>query len=88
VLIAPHHGSKTSSSTKFLNAVQPDTVLIPAGYRNAFGHPHQLVLSRYHAINADWLNTADRGAINLQLRNNNVSITTMRDSESRYWNTQ
>ncbi len=47
VLIAPHHGSKTSSTFEFIKAVQPDYVLISAGYRNQFGHPHPIVLQRY-----------------------------------------
>ncbi len=47
VLLAPHHGSKSSSSAAFLDAVQPRIVLVQAGYRNRFGHPAQSVLLRY-----------------------------------------
>ena len=65
VLIAPHHGSKTSSTFDFIKAVQPDYVLISAGCRNQFGHPHPAVLQRYEQVNAKWLNTADKGAITL-----------------------
>ena len=39
VLLVPHHGSKTSSSAAFLDAVQPQLALVQAGYRNRFGHP-------------------------------------------------
>jgi competence protein ComEC len=46
VLLAPHHGSKTSSSAEFLNAVNPQLVVIQAGYRNRFGHPHAEVMGR------------------------------------------
>jgi competence protein ComEC len=86
VLIAPHHGSKTSSTTKFLQAVQPKYVLIPAGYRNQFGHPHKDVLSRYQTINAKWLNTADSGAISVTVKNNGITVTSLRDTASHYWN--
>ena len=47
VLLVPHHGSKTSSSAGFLDAVQPALALAQAGYRNRFGHPAPPVLERY-----------------------------------------
>ena len=47
LLLAPHHGSKTSSSAEFLDAVAPGLVVIQAGYRNRFGHPAEVVLQRY-----------------------------------------
>ncbi|MDO8374651.1 MAG: DNA internalization-related competence protein ComEC/Rec2 [Polaromonas sp.] len=47
VLLVPHHGSKTSSSAAFLDAVQPTLALAQAGYRNRFGHPAPPVLARY-----------------------------------------
>jgi len=47
VLIVPHHGSKTSSSAAFLDAVRPAVAVVQAGYRNRFGHPAEEVLARY-----------------------------------------
>ena len=47
VLLVPHHGSKTSSSPAFLDAVRPRFALVQAGYRNRFGHPAPPVLARY-----------------------------------------
>ena len=47
VLIAPHHGSRTSSSGLFLDAVAPRIAVFQAGYRNRFGHPAADVLQRY-----------------------------------------
>jgi competence protein ComEC len=47
VLIVPHHGSKTSSSAPFLDAVHPALAVFQAGYRNRFGHPAPEVLDRY-----------------------------------------
>ena len=46
VLLVPHHGSKTSSSAAFLDAVQPRIAIVQAGYRNRFGHPAAPVLQR------------------------------------------
>jgi len=86
VLVAPHHGSKTSSTAEFLQAVQPDYVLIAAGYRNQFGHPHKDVLARYRQIHAKWLTSADSGAIAVNSKNNGLVVQGMRETESRYWN--
>ena len=47
VLLVPHHGSKTSSSQPFLQALQPRLALVQAGYRNRFGHPAPEVVARY-----------------------------------------
>ncbi len=47
VLLVPHHGSKTSSSAAFLDAVRPRIGLVQAGYRNRFGHPVPEVVARH-----------------------------------------
>ena len=47
LLLVPHHGSKTSSSAAFLDAVRPQIALVQTGYRNRFGHPAGPVLARY-----------------------------------------
>ncbi|MBN9572325.1 DNA internalization-related competence protein ComEC/Rec2 [Alicycliphilus denitrificans] len=47
VLLVPHHGSKTSSSEAFVDAVRPRLALVQAGYRNRFGHPAPEVAARY-----------------------------------------
>lgn len=47
VLVAPHHGSRTSSTPAFLEAVAPREAIFTVGYRNRFGHPHPLVAQRY-----------------------------------------
>ncbi len=86
VLIAPHHGSKTSSTSGFLQAIQPEYVLIPAGYRNQFGHPHQDVLLRYQQIKAKWLTSADSGAITISVKDGSWVAQPMRDTDSKYWN--
>jgi competence protein ComEC len=47
VLLVPHHGSKTSSSPAWIDAVSPRVALVQAGYRNRFGHPAPQVEQRY-----------------------------------------
>lgn len=49
VLKAGHHGSRSSSSQKFLGTVDPELVFIPSGNGNQFGHPHLSVMRRIHA---------------------------------------
>ncbi|MDP3611446.1 MAG: ComEC/Rec2 family competence protein, partial [Rubrivivax sp.] len=49
VLLVPHHGSRTSSTASFLDAVAPSVALVQAGYRSRFGHPAPDVVARYRS---------------------------------------
>ncbi|MBU6503784.1 MAG: DNA internalization-related competence protein ComEC/Rec2 [Burkholderiales bacterium] len=62
VLLVPHHGSKTSSSAAFLDAVQPRLALVQAGYRSPYGHPAAQVLVRYQERGIRVLDSAHCGA--------------------------
>ncbi|MCF5709107.1 DNA internalization-related competence protein ComEC/Rec2 [Pseudomonas syringae] len=64
---APHHGSHSSSSKPFLRAVMPTGVLISRGRNNAFGHPHPRVMARYKWHGIASYDSAELGAIRLQL---------------------
>ncbi|WP_255839023.1 DNA internalization-related competence protein ComEC/Rec2 [Pseudomonas benzenivorans] len=66
-LLAPHHGSRSSSSSAFVRAVAPSAVLISRGRHNAFGHPHPIVLARYGALPAKLHDTVEQGALRLRL---------------------
>ena len=66
VLVAPHHGSQTSSSRKFLTAVRPQTIVVSAGWQNRFGFPHQAVLERYKRLAAQIYRTDHHGAVMLR----------------------
>ena len=63
VLVAPHHGSDTSSTPPFVRAVDPQYVIFSTGYRNRYHFPRPRVMSRYRRIGARLLNTARDGAI-------------------------
>lgn len=63
VLLVPHHGSKTSSSAAFLDAVQPQWALVQSGYRNRFGHPAASVLQRYRERQIAVLDSPHCGAM-------------------------
>ena len=85
VLVAPHHGSKTSSTAAFIGAVRPDLVLFPVGYRNRFHHPHPTVVARYDEARVHRLDSASAGAIELQLRADGTSVSGWRARHRRYW---
>lgn len=67
VLLSPHHGSGTSSQASFLQRVNPQTVLISAGFLNPYHHPHPRVISRYEKLGVRILNTAQLGGIRVKL---------------------
>ena len=85
VLVAPHHGSRTSSSAEFIAAVRPAVVVVPAGYRNRFGHPRADVLERYAAAPARVLRTDLDGAVTVRLSAGGVQAFGERAVQPRYW---
>ena len=84
VLLMPHHGSKTSSSPLFLDAVQPRTALVQAGYRNRFGHPAAEVLERYQARNIEVVESARCGAATWSSSEPD-GVRCERAANPRYW---
>jgi len=82
-LLVPHHGSRSSSSPGFLNAVSPRGGLLSRGRHNSFGHPHAQVVARYHARQAQLHDTAEQGALMLWLGRHGEVIG-LRD-ERRFW---
>jgi len=66
-LLAPHHGSRGSSTGKLLEALAPRAVLVSRGWSNPFGHPHPAALARYRALPAAVHDTARQGALHLRL---------------------
>jgi competence protein ComEC len=83
VLIAPHHGSKTSSSEAFLAAVAPRVAAFQAGYRNRFGHPALSVLARYQAQGIEARQQATCGAWTWQ--SGSGSERCQREERRRFW---
>ena len=63
VLMAPHHGSKTSSSDAFLDAVQPQICVISCGWKNRYKFPHAEVLQRYARRDCRAYRTDIHGAV-------------------------
>ena len=65
VLKAPHHGSHTSSSKAYLDAVQPEVCIISCGAGNDYGHPHKETLAAYKKIKAKIFETDKNGTITI-----------------------
>lgn len=85
ILIAPHHGSKTSGLPQFIYATHPKWVIFPTGYRNRYHFPHVKVVARYHAIQARTLNTAETGAIQFKIGQTIESPILYRTFSQHYW---
>jgi competence protein ComEC len=84
IVLAPHHGSKTSSSSAWVSALAPDVVLFSAGYRHRYGHPHADIVERYEVSGSQLFNTATSGALRLEFKPEGVAITETR-SAAPFW---
>lgn len=84
VLLAPHHGSGTSSTAAFLETVHPELALFQVGYKNRYHHPKQEVFERYADFGIKRLRTDEAGAITLQF-GNTLAISEYRNEHARYW---
>ena len=87
VLLAPHHGSRTSSSGAFLRAVQPRWIVISRGYRNRFGFPHPEVMQRYRAQGSGILDTTCGGSLELRfnMHPQRLQVIDWRRRHARFW---
>jgi competence protein ComEC len=87
IFMAPHHGSKTSSSLDLLKNLEPDQAFAQNGYRNRYGHPHPTVSARYRDLNIPFYQTPITGAQIWTFRNNTKSSTQFwRRDINRLWN--
>jgi competence protein ComEC len=82
VLLVPHHGSKTSSSPAFLDAVAPRVALVQSGYRNRYGHPAPAVAARYAERGIAFIDTVGCGAWSASGDSHGVCE---RERSRRYW---
>ncbi len=88
ILVAPHHGSISSSTPAFVAAVRPNYLLFPIGYENRYHFPSKKVVARYQNIKAKLYNTASSGAITFKFsRKQQISIPQQyRKLFHHYWN--
>lgn len=84
VLLAPHHGSGTSSTEAFLRAVRPELAIFQVGYRNRYGHPRADVYARYQQLGIRSLRTDESGAVIMDL-GDRLQAESYRQAHARYW---
>ena len=85
LLQVPHHGSRTSSTSGFLDAVAPAAAVISVGYRNRFRHPATEVVNRYAERDIRVLRTDESGAVLVRVASDGIQIRAWRDMRARYW---
>jgi competence protein ComEC len=86
VLIAPHHGSKTSSTPDFVATVEPAITIFTVGYLNRFGHPKAQIVDRYEAINSRIYRSDQDGAVLLDFtEKQGITIQRWRQQAKHYW---
>ena len=84
-VVAPHHGSRTSSTAAFIAATAPRWVIFPVGYRNRFRHPAADVWARWEETGAGMLRTDLAGAVSFDLAPAAAEPVAERERAPRYW---
>ncbi len=87
VLMVPHHGSKTSSGTAFIEALRPTLAIASAGWLNRYHHPSDAVVARYRRAGVPFLDTATSGAIEVAFPADDAphTVSRWRLRQARYW---
>lgn len=86
VLIAPHHGSRTSSSETLLDVVSPKMAIFTVGYRNRFGHPKADIVERYRRRGIQTYRSDEDGAVLLSFNEKDGLIAqSWLKAQRRYW---
>lgn len=85
VLIAPHHGSRTSSTQAFIDSVAPKLVLFPAGLNNRYGFPKDDVVERYQARRIRHLTTGMEGQISVTFEHGTLEVKNYRRDFAPFW---
>ena len=85
VAVVPHHGSRSSSTRAFVDAVGAEAAIFALGYLNPFRHPHPAVWSRWAASGATNWRTDSQGAVRVDAAADGVAIAAQRVTDARYW---
>lgn len=82
ILVVGHHGSSSSTSSQFLNAVNPQYAVISCERNNSYGHPASDVLERLVSKNITVLRTDLAGTIEFTIKNNSISYNTEKNDSN------
>jgi competence protein ComEC len=88
ILVVPHHGSKTSSTEGFVDAVHPRIALFPVGYLNRFKFPKPLIIERYQERDVILYDTATGGAVSIRwhFQSAQAKVETFSKQSRHLWN--
>ncbi len=86
VLLVPHHGSQTSSTSGFIEALKPHWAVVQAGYLNRYGHPSPQVIQRYESQGVPLTPSSECGAAYWQ-STQPQQLSCEREVRRRYWHT-
>ena len=87
-LIVPHHGSNTSSTSNFIDAISPKLAIASTGYLNRYRHPHINVINRFKQRGINLLTTAKSGSIVLQYNAKDWLVKQYRLNNRHFWSTK
>lgn len=86
IQLVPHHGSKTSSTEKFLATTRPDYAIFPVGIGNRYGLPNATVIARYRQLAIQTFRTDWQGAVQFRLRDGQpITVRFERDRRLPFW---
>lgn len=85
LVLAPHHGSKSSSSQRFVQATSPSQVIAQAGFQSRHGHPSPEVQARWADHGARFWRTDLHGAVIVHSGPPGLSVSAVRDGSRKYW---
>nr|WP_283104676.1 DNA internalization-related competence protein ComEC/Rec2 [Shewanella olleyana] len=85
ILLAPHHGSRTSSTAAFIDVVSPKQVIFTAGFANQYGFPKDDVVNRYKIRGIESLVSGKSGQISIDFNPSNYVIRQYRTDIAPFW---
>ncbi len=86
IVAVPHHGSKGSSSEKFVSAIKPEYAVVSSGYRNRYKFPKPKVVDTYSEAGAEVVNTANSGMVSFVISEDGVSQPMLyREDNKKVW---
>jgi len=85
VVVAPHHGSATSSTASFVAATTPQFTIASTGFRNRWNFPRPEVVGRWCSAGSQVLVTGEHGAVEVVLGDGPPAVTGLRGAQPRYW---
>ncbi|WP_342454494.1 DNA internalization-related competence protein ComEC/Rec2 [Shewanella holmiensis] len=85
ILFVPHHGSRTSSSSAFIDAVSPQLAIFNAGFNNQYGFPKEDIMARYLDRDIATLVSGEQGQISIKFNSTDYHVSSYRHDMAPFW---